>query len=476
VRRLFAFLSFAAALGAGFLLRQARVRRLLRRYATLAGATGRAGGRTAAHLVRRLGADEAQRGALDAEFQLRSAEDVARTLGGMKGAFMKVGQLASFVDDGLPAPVREALAQLQDSAAPMSAALSSQVVRDELGADPEDLFRQWDPVPVAAASIGQVHRAVRHDGTPVAVKVQYPGISELVEADLAQLDLGRLVMAAVYPYMDVRAVTTELRERLTEELDYRIEAANQRDFADWYEAHPFIRIPHVHNDLSTTRVLTTSFVDGDRFAVMEQRSQVERDRAGEAIFRFVLRSIADHRAFNGDPHPGNYLFAPDGTVTFLDFGLVKRLTAQSRHDTIASVVLAAIEPDAVALAALCERMGYFTPGNPLPPNLILEFSALLWGHVAEDRPFTITPAWTTEVVRTFMLKGERFRSLDRYGGLPTDSIILQRITVGLLAVLGRLNATANWHRITREVWLGDPPTTPMGQEEAAWRHEQTTRS
>ena len=463
-------LALAVAVGAGgaFVLRQARLRRLLRRYLTLLGVAGRTGGRTALLALRRLGADEDRKASLSAELQLRTAEDVARTLGGMKGAFMKVGQLASFVDDGLPESVRDALATLQDSAPPMSAALAAEVVRDELGAGPSELFREWDPVPIAAASIGQVHRAVCGDGTVVAVKVQYPGIGELVDADLAQLDLGGLVLPSLYPHMDARAVTRELRERLTEELDYSIEAANQRDFATWYEGHPFIRIPHVHDELSTRRVLTTSFVDAGRFSALERASQAERDRAGEAIFRFVLRSIADHHAFNGDPHPGNYLFA-DGTVTFLDFGLVKRLTPESRDDTIASVVFATIEPDPAALAALCERMGFFVPGNPLRPELILEFSAMLWGHVIEDRPFTVTPAWATEVVRTFMLKGERYRELDRYGGLPTDAIILQRITVGLLAVLGRLRATANWHRITRELWRGEPPATPMGEEEASWR-------
>jgi predicted unusual protein kinase regulating ubiquinone biosynthesis (AarF/ABC1/UbiB family) len=323
-------------------------------------------------------------------------------------------------------------------------------------------------LPIASASLAQVHRARTKDGRDVAVKVQYPGIDELVEADLSQLDLGRLVMPVVYPTMDISAVTDELRERLTEELDYRIEATNQRDFARWYDGHPYIAIPKVVDELSTRRVLTTAFADGDRFAALEHRSQAERDHAGEVIFRFVLRSIADHCAFNGDPHPGNYLFEHN-RVTFLDFGLVKRFSKQSRDDTIASVVLATIEPDARALAKLCEEMGYFTPGNPLSPDLILEFSAMLWGHTIEDRPFTITPAWTTELVRTFLLKNERFRVLDRYGGLPVDSIILQRITVGLLAVLGRLNATANWHRITRELWMNDAPASPMGEAEARWR-------
>src|SRR5262249_10354222 len=155
------------------------------------------------------------------------------------------------------------------------------------------------------------------------------------------------------------------------------EAANQRDFARWYAGHPFIRVPEVIDAASTRRVLTTRFAAGERFATMERRPQPDRDRAGEVIFRFVLRSIRDHCAFNGDPPPGNSLFE-GGSVTFVDFGLVKRLTPQSRDDTIASVVLATLEPDARRLALLCEEMGYFTVGNPLSPDLILEFSALLW--------------------------------------------------------------------------------------------------
>jgi predicted unusual protein kinase regulating ubiquinone biosynthesis (AarF/ABC1/UbiB family) len=469
VRRWLVVLASIATVAA--LWRAPLVRRLLRRYAQLGAAVGRTGARRTALAARTVTASDERRAALEADFQLRSAEDVARTLGSMKGAFMKVGQLASFVDDGLPEPVRAALAQLQDAAPPMSPDLVASVIRSELGADPAKVFRQWDPVPVAAASIGQVHRAVLDDGTCVAVKVQYPDIDKVVAADLAQLDLGRLFIPTLYPDMDARAVTGELRDRLTEELDYRIEADNQRDFASWYRDHPFIHVPSVVDELSTGRVLTAGYVDGARFAEAERWDQPARDRAGEIIYRFVLRSIAAHAAFNGDPHPGNYLFGGGG-VTFLDFGLVKRLSAQSRDDTIASVALATIEPDPPALAELCERMGYFTPGNPLSPDLILEFSALLWGHTAEDRPFTITASWASDVVRTFLLKGDRFRALDKYGGLPVDSIILQRITVGVLAVLGRLNATANWHRITRELWLGDDPATALGETERQWRADR----
>ena len=453
----------AAATSVAAVLRSPKRRLLLSRWMTI----GRLGGRAAGRGARaRLGGGDEETAVL------RTAEDVAATLGQMKGAFMKVGQLASFVDDALPEEVRAALAQLQESAPPMSGALASSVVANELGAPPGELFASWDDTPVAAASIGQVHRAVLRDGTVVAVKVQYPGIAETMAADLAHVDLGRLVLPTLYPHMDVAAITGELRERLTEELDYRIEAANQRDFAAWYEGHPFIDVPAVVDELSTSRVLTTTFADGRRFAELEQRPQAERDRSAEIIFRFVLRSLHDHLAFNGDPHPGNYRFG-DGSVTFLDFGLVKRLTPAERDQTVAEVRAAVLDPDPVELRRLVEDAGYFIPGSPLTDELIHRFSALLWSHLVEDRPTTLTPEWASEVVRTYLLKGPEYRELDRWGGLPRHAVVLQRITVGLLAILGRLGATANWHGIAREVWLGEPPCTPLGQLEGDWLAART---
>ena len=207
------------ATAAAGLSRAPRVRTLLRRWATIGGLGGRTSARAAVHGVRRMAAPSARREELDTAFQLRSAEDVAATLGNMKGAFMKVGQLLSFVDDGLPENIRTALAQLQDSAPSMSAALAASVIEAELGGPPQDVFAAWEPEPFAAASIGQVHRATMRDGRRVAVKVQYPGAAAAMEADLAQLDVGRLVLPFVHKNFDVEAVTAELRERLLEELD-----------------------------------------------------------------------------------------------------------------------------------------------------------------------------------------------------------------------------------------------------------------
>ena len=418
--------------------------------------------------MQRVGAGPERRHELDVAFQIRSAEDVVETLGEMRGALMKVGQLFSYVDDAVPEHVRAVLSQLQDSVAPMAPELAAHVVKTELGGPPEALFRAWEPMPIAAASIGQVHRAELPDGTVVAVKVQYPGVAELVEADLAQLDLGRLVAPAIWPQLDAAAVAAELRARLREELDYAIEANNQRNFATWYADHPFIRVPQVIDDYTTSKVLTTAFAEGERFADFEGRDQAERDLGAEAIFRFVFRSIHDHLAFNGDPHPGNYLFGRQGVVSFVDFGLVKRLPAETRDKVIEAVRYVALEPDPVALRRVLERVGHFPPGAPLTDEQIFEFSATLWSYLAPDRPTTLTPAWASKTVRNFLFKGAEFRHIDRWGALPVDLVILQRITVGLLAILGRLNATANWHRIARELWLGEPPATPLGEREAEW--------
>ena len=191
---------------------------------------------------------------------------------------------------------------------------------------PEQAFAEWDPEPIAAASIGQVHRAITHDGRAVAVKVQYPGIAEAIAADLANVALLRRMLKITAPSQDVDALLAELRDRVLEEIDYRREAANQELFADYFEGHPTIIVPRVVAELSTRRVVTSDLAVGARFAELESWSQDEKDLAAETIYRFVFRSLYELHAFNGDPHPGNYLFHGEGRVTFFDFGLVKHFT------------------------------------------------------------------------------------------------------------------------------------------------------
>ncbi|MGO8886236.1 MAG: ABC1 kinase family protein, partial [Streptosporangiaceae bacterium] len=238
------------------------------------------------------------------DLALQTAEDVAATLGAMKGVLMKIGQMASYVDDGLSPAVRRTLSRLQDSVPPMSAELAAQVVTEELGMPPERAFAQWDAEPIAAASIGQVHRAITRDGRAVAVKVQYPGIAETIAADLANVALLRRMLRITAPAQDVDALIAELRDRVLEELDYRREAGNQRLMAAFYDGHPTICVPRVIDELSTRRIVTSELADGARFAELASWSQDERDLAAETIYRFTFRSLYDIRAFNGDPHPG----------------------------------------------------------------------------------------------------------------------------------------------------------------------------
>jgi hypothetical protein len=213
---------------------------------------------------------------------------------------MKIGQMASYVDDGLSPAVRHTLARLQDSVPPMSPQLAAEAVEAELGAPPERAFARWDPRPIATASIGQVHRAVTLDGRAVAVKVQYPGIAETVAADLGNAALLRRMLRIAALAQDLDALLSELRDRIGEELDYRREAASQRLLGAYYDGHPTIHIPGVVSELSTRKLLTGELSSGVRFAELASWSQHERDLAAETIYRFVFRSLYDVRAFNGD--------------------------------------------------------------------------------------------------------------------------------------------------------------------------------
>lgn len=435
----------------------------------------RVGGTVATNRARHVFASAERKQALDAELELRTAEDVAATLGNMKGALMKLGQLASFVDDGMPEPVRQALEQLQADAPPMSAELAAQVVEDDLGARPERLFAQWDPVPMAAASIGQVHRAITDAGDAVAVKVQYPGIEAAIRADLDGFDMAMTPAPVLYRNFDAAPFIEEIRERIGEELDYRIEAANQRLFAGWYRGHPFIHVPEVVDELSSRRVLTTELASGARFADLDSWDQAERNLAGEAIFRFVYRSLYRLKAFNGDPHPGNYLFRPGGRVTFLDFGLVKHYSDDDLSQLLDLADALILSPDLAKVREASVRAGYYPADAPVSAEEIRDFSMAFWEMWRVDAPFRFTPEYATDVNRRFFLGRATHGKAVKYANMPARWTILQRINVGLIAILGRLGAEANWRQIVEEMWpiTDRPPSTPLGHEEAAWWSRHT---
>jgi predicted unusual protein kinase regulating ubiquinone biosynthesis (AarF/ABC1/UbiB family) len=436
----------------------------------LAALGARTGGGYAAHRARRVFADAERRRELDTAFELRTAEQVAEALGQMKGALMKVGQMASYLDQGLPEHVRSVLADLQHNAPPMSAELAAGMVADELGAPPEQVFAEWDPVPIASASIGQVHRAMTHDGRAVAVKVQYPGVADAVAADLGNAGFIFAGLGQLFPGLDHRSLVGELRERLVEELDYRLEAANQQLFVDAYDGHPTIHVPKVLHELSTSRVLVTELADGERWSELLTWSQEEKDLAAETLYRFAFGSLYRHAAFNGDPHPGNYLFRPGGHVTFLDFGLVKHFTQHELDEFAEMITNIVIRPDKVAFRATVERLGLLPAGLPVTDDEVADYLGHFYEFVAEDGPYTITPEYASETVRRFFDTSGPYAVMQKAANLPPSFVIIQRISLGLYAIFGELCARGNWRRLAEEIWpfVDAPPATPMGLEIAEW--------
>src|ERR1700716_1065243 len=258
------------------------------------------------------------------------------------------------------------MGRLQQNAPPMSPELPSPVIEEEFGDIPERVFAEWDPLPFAAASIGQVHRAITKDGRAVAVKVQYPGIATSITSDLRNAALLRKIIGAAFRGLDVESLVNELGERLREEVDYRREAENQELFAGYYDGHPVIHVPHVIKELSTARVLTSELVVGSSFDELLTWSQTEKNLAAETIYRFVFRSLYRLHAFNGDPHPGNYLFRGGGRVSFLDFGLTKHFTEDDFAPLIDGVRFMVLEPDGERFRSAMERAGFLQAGAPVP--------------------------------------------------------------------------------------------------------------
>jgi predicted unusual protein kinase regulating ubiquinone biosynthesis (AarF/ABC1/UbiB family) len=443
-----------------------RLRRTLRVWRL----TARNGGRYAIHRVKRLLVrDDERREELDDTFAIRTSEDVARELGQMKGALMKFGQLLSFIVEALPEDAQRALAALQADAPPMSPKAAADVVRAELGAAPEKVFLDWNPAPVAAASVGQVHRAVTHDGRRVAVKVQYPGVGEAIEGDLDNAEgLYRLVGAFALKGLDAAALVDELRARMREELDYTIEAANQTEMAGYFTDHPFVRIPAVDPATSTRRVLTSEWVDGlgfDRF--LGDADHAARQRAGETIWRFAQNAVHHLGAFNGDPHPGNYLFDRQGGVTFLDFGLVKRWTPGEWARLEPSLDAIVVHRDPDRLVAAMEDVGFLRPGHGLPAQAVYDYVSAPYVPYLSDT-FTFTRTFVRDALqRVIDVRGPHAEVIAKLN-MPASFVILDRVVWGVSAILGKLKVAGPWRAMLLEYRRGGPPATELGRAEAAW--------
>jgi len=449
-----------------------RLRSRWRRNSKLARLGARIGIGHAATSARKVFANAERKEVLSREREMKTAQQVAGELGNMKGALMKLGQMASYLDDGLPESLRLALAQLQSNAPPMSVELVHDVIRQEFGRNVNELFVEFDEEPIAAASIGQVHRAIIIDPKTgseraVAVKVQYPGVADAIDADLRTADLLGTLLAFGFKSLNPEDMVAEIKDRLREELDYTREARNQKEFAEFYRGHPFIHVPEVIDHLSTARVLTTELVNGSNFDEVLTWSQEERDKAGESIFRFVFRSLYRFRAFNGDPHPGNYIFHGNGRVTFLDFGLIKHFTIEEMDMFKSMVKSAVIDHDMETYRSIVENAGMLQKDLDLSTDEVGAYFSHFYEPVRESREMTWTTAYATSIVRhTF----DRSSPIAQYATVPRSFVFIQRINLGLYAILGQLGARGNYRRIAEELWpmTNSPASTPLGAEEEMW--------
>lgn len=415
-----------------------------------------------------------------AAFHQRTAERYADRLGRSKGVLMKAGQILSFVTlgplvgDENQRIYQAALARLQDDALPMPAEQIAEVIEAELGAPPARLFAAFDPAPLAAASIGQVHAATLPDGRRVAVKVQYPGVERAIRADLDNTELLATFfqlmrgMAPGLTNLDVRALAREVSERIGEEIDYRSEAAYQTEFADAYRGHPFIHIPEVVPELSAERVLTMDLVEGMRWPEALSADASLRDLWGEAIFRFSIGSLRTLRLFNADPHPGNYLFHPDGRVSFLDFGCVKRFTREQLA-TMQAIISATVDGDAARLKEHSIAGGFVEAGDSPTPEALLDWYREALHSLTAPQPFTYTPEHAARVVQAEFSPNGPYREVVRKLRIQGDYTFLSRIDLGVTSVLGALGATGPWNAIREEWDCGGPPATALGELDFAFK-------
>jgi predicted unusual protein kinase regulating ubiquinone biosynthesis (AarF/ABC1/UbiB family) len=413
--------------------------------------------------------DEGKQRAL-ARRQLETAEQIVAALGTMKGAAMKLGQVMSFLDVGLvPEEYREEfqakLAELRDAAPKVAFKDMKKVIESEYGDRIEDVFETFDPVPIAAASIGQVYKARLHDGRDVAVKVQYPGVAQAVRADMQNLGIILRLMKRVAPGLDPKAMGDEIRSRIDEELDYELEAQNQRTLARIYRGHPFIVVPEVMTSLSHEKVIVTEFVSGRGFEEIKQLPQAERDRLGEIVFRFYFGCMYRHLQFSGDPHPGNSLLLDDGRMAFLDFGLFKRIPASIAEFELEIARIAATG-DGVALIDHLHRGGFIAkPEYYTPEGILDQLHDMTWWY-STDAEVELTPEIATEIMIEMSDPRSSHFSKMRHETLPPDHLFGRRLEMLTLAVMSQLRARGNWHRIAREWIYGDPPVTELGRQEA----------
>jgi predicted unusual protein kinase regulating ubiquinone biosynthesis (AarF/ABC1/UbiB family) len=335
----------------------------------------------------------------------------------------------------------------------MSAEGARRVIREELGADPEELFASFEAEPFASASIGQVHRARLADGREVAVKVQFEDVERAVRADLANASMFGAMLGPMGSKVGAKDHMRELEARFLEELDYRHEARQMAAFARPFEGHPRVRVPRVVEDRSARRVLTTELARGVDFEAACARPEAEREAWAETLWRFTFRSILGEGLFNADPHPGNYVFADDGVVWFLDFGCVRVMTPAT-HEHVRRAHGAALDGDSAELSAAFRDMFGVPHGGGTYARLIDDYVALAFEPIRTRGPYRMTRAYVQALVdgmrdNTSAAVRALFR-WDDFRPMPAELLFFNRLQFGFYSVLARLDVDVDYGRIDRE--------------------------
>jgi predicted unusual protein kinase regulating ubiquinone biosynthesis (AarF/ABC1/UbiB family) len=397
----------------------------------------------------------------------KTAEAMLKTLGEMKGLPLKFGQMASYIDGLAPPGYEErfqrVLARLQQNAPPLSPEAAVKVIRADLGAHPRELFAEWGHDPFAAASIGQVHRAVTHGGEKVAVKVQYPGIAKAIENDLKGLSMLETMIAPIGRRYQTKETLDEIKSVFLAETDYGLEAETIDAFRRVHARDRDIVIPRVIHSLSSKRVLTLEFMEGVDYATFcKEASVAERNAAGETLARFMFRSLWHYGLLYADPHPGNYRFLGGGRVAFLDFGCHKHL-APSLIDGMKRYILALQCGDMPAFYRACVDVLGYDPDDRESFALYSEYTKLIWRPFVVDAPFTFTKEFARESV-AFLVRGGRkivfkadaaMPNLPAPVRMPSDLTFVNRLQWGFSSILAGLGAEANWRKVV-EPWLHGP--------------------
>ena len=390
--------------------------------------------------------DDAGDGPAEA-FDLEQALALVASVGQLKGVAMKMGQIMSYIDVALPDELRAALEVLQTHSPPMPWERVQEIIRADLPHQGEALLARMTPEPVAAASIGQVHRAVlqgRAGEAEVAVKVRYPHVDQAIEADFGASRIGVTMAALFYPGARIKGFIDEAKARFLEECDYAHEAHCQARFARLYAGHPVITVPDVHPEYCGERVLTTRFVHGIPFDayLAGDPPQEERDRLGVALFRFYVGTLFAHNLYNCDPHPGNYIFQGGGRVAMLDYGCTREFEPEF-VGKLASLTRAVHADEPEGLRQAFRELGMVRQGKKYDFDTARDLVRGFYGPMLEDRTQRITLGDSD--MGSMMRSKRQLMKLT----LPGEFLFLFRIRFGLLSVLARLGARANWYRLER---------------------------